>query len=343
MKRIYARARPLAAAGLLAVLCGIAAAVATARTTAAPANTAAPTISGDARAGSVLTATNGTWTNNPTSFTYKWQRCATDGTGCGDISKATLQTYTLVSGDIGHTVRIVVTAANADGKTSAPSATTEVVASKNGPTNTVKPTISGRAQVGYQLTASTGTWTPTPTSFTYQWQRCDSDGADCRNISATGRTYSPRNADVGHRMRALVTAHIGSERATTASSASAIVAANTSTTVVTTTVSTTVRGNQPPSIRFISLKHVGARVFARFRVCDDGLGTITVIERDVKSKVISATRRFRIVRSSSCGVFSRSWIPAKRFRTPGRYVVTLRAVDTSHALSRLVSRSFVWH
>lgn len=333
----------LAWLGALAVASGVTAAIATARTAAAPVNTAAPSVTGQAREGSTLTTSNGTWTNTPTSFTYKWQRCASDGTGCGDISKATQQTYTLVSGDVGHTVRAVVTAANADGKTSAPSAPTDVVASKNGPTNTVKPVISGRAQVGYQLVVSTGTWTPTPTSFTYQWQRCDVDGSGCRNISATGRTYSPRNADVGHRMRALVTAHIGTERATAESSTSPVVVGNTTTTVVTTTNTTTVRGNQPPSLRFISLTHVGARVYARFRVCDDGLGTITVVERDVKSRVISATRRFRVVRTSSCGVFRRSWIPAKRFRTPGRYVVTLRAIDTSRALSRLVSRSLVWH
>jgi len=76
-------------------------------------------------------------------------------------------------------------------------------------------------------------------------------------------------------------------------------------------------------------------------VCDDGLGRITITERDSKARALSATRRFTIVRSLSCGTFSRSWIPAARFRTKGRYVVTLRASDTAHALSRLVSRSLV--
>ena len=341
MKRIQIRQRTLASLGALLVVCGIAAAAALARTSAAPANTAAPTISGEAREGSILTATNGTWTNNPTSFTYKWQRCATDGTGCGDISKATDKTYTLVAGDVSHTVRVVVTAVNADGKTPAPSAPTAIVASKNGPTNTVKPALSGRAQVGYTLTVSNGTWTPAPTSYTYRWQRCDASGEGCRNISTTSRTYTLRNTDIGHTMRALVTAHVGLSVATAVSGVSDVVAGNTTT--VTTTATTTVQGNQPPSLRFISLTHVGARVYVRFRVCDDRLGTITVIARDVKSRVISATHRFRVVRTSSCGVFRRSWIPAKRFRTPGRYVVTLRARDGAGALSQLKSRSFVWH
>jgi len=40
-------------------------------------------------------------------------------------------------------------------------------------------------------------------------------------------------------------------------------------------------------------------------------------------------------------VFARSWVPAPRLRTKGRYVVTLRALDTSNTLSRIVSRPLV--
>jgi hypothetical protein len=36
------------------------------------------------------------------------------------------------------------------------------------PVDTVVPTITGTAQVGQTLTATTGTWTHNPTSFTYQ-------------------------------------------------------------------------------------------------------------------------------------------------------------------------------
>jgi hypothetical protein len=81
------------------------------------------------------------------------------------------------------------------------------------------------------------------------------------------------------------------------------------------------------------------RVYARFRVCDDRTGRIGVTERDNKARALSAKRRFAVTLSQSCGSFSRSWIPAARFRSHGRYVVTLRAVDRSGALSRLASRS----
>jgi hypothetical protein len=322
-------------AAVVAVLAaaGILAAVASA---AVPQNTASPAIGGVAKEGSTLTATTGTWANSPTSFAYQWQRCASDGTGCGDVSGATDKTYTPTSGDVSHTIRVVVTATNADGKASASSDPTAVVGSKDGPTNTVKPTVTGTAIVGEQLRVGNGTWTPAPTSVSRQWQRCNADGDGCLNISgATGATYGVRSADVGKRLRALVTAHTSSGATTAVSNATDVVADQTTT--VTTT--TTVPGNKAPSIAFRSLRRVGARVYARFRVCGDHTGRIRVIERDNKARALSARRRFAVTLSQPCGTFSRSWVPAARFRGHGRLVVTLRAVDRSGALSRIASRS----
>lgn len=328
MKRITPIIALLPVAGVLA---GVASA-------AAPANTAKPSISGTDKSGSTLTASNGTWSNSPTSYTYQWRRCATDGTACGDISGATSKTYTLTTADVHHAIRVVVTAKNADGSASATSDPTDVIGSANGPSNTVKPSVSGSTLPGAELTVSNGSWSPAATSFNYQWQRCDSTGADCLNVAgATGRTYGVRTTDTGHRMRALVTAHNSGGQTTVQSSASDLVGSNTTTT----TVTTTVPGNKAPTIKFISLRRVGTRVYARFRVCDDALGKITVIERDNKARALSYTRKFAVYRSTSCATFARHWIPAARFRTKGRYVVTLRAEDKSRALSRLVSRSLV--
>lgn len=322
--------------------CGVAGSVAYARSAAAPQNTALPQISGSAKEGATLTASNGTWSNAPTSYAYQWRRCASDGRTCGDITGATTQTYSVAAADIGRTLRVVVTASNADGKGSATSNATDVVDSKSGPVNSVKPAVSGSATVGQELRVSRGTWSPAPTSYLYQWQRCTSTGTDCINVSgATSSVYGVRSADVDHRLNALVTGRTSAGRSTVASSPSSVVLDNTSTTTTTNSTTTTVQGNKAPTITFISLKRVGARVFARFRICDDGLGRITVIERDNKSKALAAERRYRITRTTSCGTYSRNWIPASRFRTKGRYVVTLRAVDTSNALSRIVSRSLV--
>ena len=338
--------------GLLAALCvvatGIFAAVAGA---APPANTSPPTISGTPKVGSTLTANDGSWTNSPTSFTYQWQRCASDGQSCGDITAGTSKTYVPTNGDVGHALRVVVTAVNADGKTPATSDPTEPVSSANGPSNTVRPALSGNAVVGGTLQGSNGSWSPTPTSFSRQWQRCSSTTTACVNIpGATGMTYGVRLLDVGHRIRAQVTAHTSSGSTTVASNFSAVVTAvgGSTTTIVTTTTTTattttTTQGNRAPSLTFISLRVNGSHATARFRVCDDRTGRLTIIERDSKNRVLSVTHRFHVTLFSSCGSFSRTWILARKFRTKGRYVASLRAVDAQGRLSLLRSRSIFFH
>jgi hypothetical protein len=92
-----------------------------------PSNTALPTITGTAQQGQSLTASNGSWTNSPTAFAYQWEDCNTSGAGCTSIPGATSSSYTLVAGDVGHTIRAVVTASNAAGSTPATSAATGVV------------------------------------------------------------------------------------------------------------------------------------------------------------------------------------------------------------------------
>jgi len=322
-------------AAVVAVATGILAAVASA---APPSNTASPTISGTAKAGSTLTANDGAWANSPTSFTYQWQRCASDGRACGDITAGTSKTYVPTTGDVGHALRVVVTAVNADGKTSAVSGPTDPVDSANGPSVTVKPALSGSAVLGGTLRVSNGSWSPTPTSYGRQWQRCDENGASCLNIDgATGQTYGVRLADVNHRLRALVTARTSSGQTTVASAASSIVApasVGTTTTVVTTTMT----GNKAPSLAFLSLRVRGAKTYVRFRVCDDSTGRITIIARDNKARYLSVTHRFRVALVASCEVWSKSWRVAPKFRTKGRYVVTLRAVDAQGRLSLLRSR-----
>lgn len=71
----------------------------------------------------------------------------------------------------------------------------------NSPSNINPPTITGTAQVGETLTATTGTWDgdPAPT-FTYQWS---ADGAEIDG--ATGTTYDPIEDDVGKEITVSVT------------------------------------------------------------------------------------------------------------------------------------------
>lgn len=98
-----------------------------AASTAKPGSKTLPTITGTAEVGITLVATRGTWTNSPTSFHFAWKRCDTTGAACVAISGATGKIYNPVSNDIGHTLRVTVTAHNASGSASATSAQTAVV------------------------------------------------------------------------------------------------------------------------------------------------------------------------------------------------------------------------
>jgi hypothetical protein len=172
---------------------------------AAPASTTPPIVSGLAAAGKTLSTTNGTWTGSPTSFAYKWQRCASTGTSCADIPSATGSSYILTGSDAGHAIRSEVSAHNAGGSSSyTPSTPTEVVVPA--PAVAVAPAVSGFAVVGKMLSTTQGTWN-TPVTYAYQWLRCTSGGASCSAIShATVATYKIVSADRGHTLEARVSA-----------------------------------------------------------------------------------------------------------------------------------------
>jgi hypothetical protein len=74
-----------------------------------------------------LSTSNGSWTGSPTSYGYQWEDCNSSGAGCTNISGAASSSYTLGSGDVGHTIRAMVTATNAGGSASASSAQTATV------------------------------------------------------------------------------------------------------------------------------------------------------------------------------------------------------------------------
>jgi hypothetical protein len=207
MKRTLAAATAATALALAAVAAGLGLGSAAA---AGPTNTKAPAIAGTAREGLVLTADTGTWTGTGTlKYDYRWQRCSSAATGCADIS-ATSSTYTPGGADVGHTLRVVVTATDSTGNASAPSDVTGVVgaAVDGSPTTTARPVISGTVDVGRALTASSGTWSGTqPISYIYAWERCDANGNSCVAIAAaTSSTYTVAAADAGATFRVLVTA-----------------------------------------------------------------------------------------------------------------------------------------
>jgi hypothetical protein len=198
-----------------------------------PANTALPTIGGTARAGQTLTAEPGAWSGSPTSYAYEWQHCNSAGEHCERISGATSSTYTLAEADIGTTLRVSVTASNGGGS-SAPaiSARSAVVTAAQTPINTSSPSITGNAKSGQTLTAASGAWSGSPTSYAYEWQHCDSAGEHCERISgANSATYVVIEEDVGGTMRVVVIAtnSAGPSASPAASAQTPVVAPSTTT------------------------------------------------------------------------------------------------------------------
>jgi len=58
----------------------------------------------------------------------RWRQCDSAGQNCTDITGGTSSSYVISADDVGHVLRAVVTASNADGPTSVASAATSSVA-----------------------------------------------------------------------------------------------------------------------------------------------------------------------------------------------------------------------
>ncbi|MFC6343455.1 M4 family metallopeptidase, partial [Nocardioides hankookensis] len=185
------------------------------------AGSVAPTVSGTPAVGATLTATAGTWTPTPDSFTYQWLR---DGV---PIVGATQATYTPTTADGGHLIAVAVTGVK-DGFAS--TSTTSAAVSIPAPVEpgektltTAVPTLSGTFAVGSKVTAAPGAWkagTAPVTSFSYQWLR---NGVPV--AGATSPTYAVTAADARTRLSVQVTGSYPTYTTATALSASHVVAA----------------------------------------------------------------------------------------------------------------------
>ena len=194
-------------------------------TTGPPRNLEEPSLDGTLEAGRLLIASAGSWAGEAPSFAYQWVRCGADGglpdgSDCTVVPGATSPVYALVVDDVGHRIRVRVTASNSLGVQTAASNPSSAVSPAStqsppaqAPQNSVLPTTVGSPQVGGTVTASVGFWTGTaPLLYSFQWLRCGTDGGDPNGVgctaiaAATGTQYAPEAADVGQRLRVQVTA-----------------------------------------------------------------------------------------------------------------------------------------
>ncbi len=200
-------------------------AVVDAKTT-GPLLAAVPTVTGTLSTGQKLSASAGVWTGaGPVTYAFQWYRCDASGGSCGSVHGATSSSYTLGKRDATKTVGMRVTATDATGSALAyTSLVGPIAGSPAALVETVQPGITGTAKVGQTLVAADGTWSPAPTSVSFAWQRCNTNGRACTPIAgATSSTYVVTTADAAHALLAVATAKNGSTTQTALSTATAAV------------------------------------------------------------------------------------------------------------------------
>jgi hypothetical protein len=199
-----------------------------------PAELTAPTLSDPLSAdnestleGHALTVDPGQW-QGARSYSYSWYACQpTDDSDCAQIPGASAQTFVPTSAELGLDVFADVTVTASDGETNYDYTPGLLVGAEQVPTNTTAPVLSGGTTVGAALSATDGSWTNSPTSYAYQWERCAGTGTGCSPVpGATARTYTTTLADLGTTLKIAVTAtNYGGSGAATASAVSAVITA----------------------------------------------------------------------------------------------------------------------
>jgi photosystem II stability/assembly factor-like uncharacterized protein len=166
-----------------------------------------PVITGEAKELKTLTASTGNWANSPTAYQYWWWACTNDTENdCWYLNDVSSSTYQPTGFDVGDVIGVTVVASNDYGPGYADS---DVTSSVMGipPASTAAPAIYGEAIEGQTLIATHGSWQYEPTSFDYQWRRCDSAGVNCSPIASTNWPfYALRSEDAGHTIRVAVSA-----------------------------------------------------------------------------------------------------------------------------------------
>lgn len=184
-----------------------------------PNNTSPPTIAGDVRVGSTLTADPGTWTgvslDHPVDpnvpFDYTWQRCGQVPAVCVTVQAGPGQTYVPTLADAGSLIRVVVTVTATGGDTATAEATTPggvKLAIAPVPANVGLPLLTGQARANETVAGTVGYWTESPTSFARQWVRCaTAAGTACEPLPGqTSASHEVTRADVGSTLRLQVIA-----------------------------------------------------------------------------------------------------------------------------------------
>jgi hypothetical protein len=133
------------------------------------------------------------------------------GGHCSALAGATTRTRQLGLRDVGHTIGLQVRATDSHGSATAfASLVGPVAGSPALISSRSQPVVSGDVAPGASIQVAPGLWRPRPTSFAYQWARCNAHARACAPIQgATSDKYAVQQADAGHSLVAIVQARVG--------------------------------------------------------------------------------------------------------------------------------------
>jgi len=150
-----------------------------------------PSVNGNARVGSTITAATGNWSPKP-NLSYQWNVNGTAAAG------ATGASWTVPATAAGRAISVTVTASQIGYKTT--QRTSPTVTAATGVLASKKPSVTGTPSPGSTLSAKVAAWGPAPVSLKYEWLR--------NGTAISGQTKSTHvvtSGDVGKALSLRVT------------------------------------------------------------------------------------------------------------------------------------------
>ena len=130
------------------------------------------------------------------------------GRRCSPLRGATGTHHTVGANDVGHTIGLNVRAADSTGSTNGyASLIGPIAGAPSTLLSIVQPAVSGAAVLGGSVQVDSGKWNKAPTSFIYQWARCNANGRSCSPIAGDStQSHTIVRRDVAHSLVAIVQA-----------------------------------------------------------------------------------------------------------------------------------------
>jgi hypothetical protein len=181
----------------------------------APTSKTAPVILAPSQVfvGAGLSTQSGAW-SVPTgagsiTYSYQWEDCNTEGNNCTAIASAQSASYTPAPNDVGHTLRVLVNAADNDGLSTTTSAATSVVLSDQGSLGapngtgtsstsiTSIPTVTTPGSVSIGAGAANGTFASETAQINFGVKHTISRSFSHSALQVTGRLLNGQGQAIG--------------------------------------------------------------------------------------------------------------------------------------------------